>query len=77
MRIHYPTLCNIVHSLSLNVFTAFKGTDFYVFIHDSQIMFHPYRLYPQNPTALEIQHSKTNVTWYPIYMGGGVVSFAQ
>ena len=32
MRIHYLKLSNMTHSLSLNVFIAFKGTNFYIFI---------------------------------------------
>ena len=33
MRIHYPKLRNMTHALSLDVFIAFKGTNFYIFIH--------------------------------------------
>ena len=31
MRIHYPKLHNMTHTLSLSVFTAFKGTNFHDF----------------------------------------------
>ena len=30
MRIYYPKLCNMIHALSLSVFNAFKGTNFYI-----------------------------------------------
>ena len=30
MRIQYPKLCNVAHSLSFDVFTAFKRKNFYV-----------------------------------------------
>ena len=30
MRIHYPKLRNMTYALSLSVFIAFKGTNFYI-----------------------------------------------
>ena len=30
MRIYYPKLRNIAHALSLSIFIAFKGTNFYI-----------------------------------------------
>ena len=32
MRIRYPKLSNMTHALSLNVFIAFKGTNFSILI---------------------------------------------
>ena len=32
MRIHDPELRNMAHALSLSIFIAFKGTNFYIFI---------------------------------------------
>ena len=32
MEIHYPKLRNMTHALSLSVFIASKGTNFYIFI---------------------------------------------
>ena len=33
MRIQDPKSRNMAHTMSLSVFIAFKGTDFYIFIH--------------------------------------------
>ena len=33
MRIHYPKLCNMTHTLSLSVVIAFKGTNFFIFFY--------------------------------------------
>ena len=30
MKVHYPKLCNMAHFLSLNVFTASKGSNNYI-----------------------------------------------
>ena len=32
MRIHYPKLRNMTHAMSLSVFIAFKGSNFFIFI---------------------------------------------
>ena len=32
MRIQDPKLCNMAHAMSLSVFIALKGTNFYIFI---------------------------------------------
>ena len=38
MRIHDPKLRNMAQALSLSVFIAFKGTNFYIFICLFQIL---------------------------------------
>ena len=69
MKVHYPKLYNMAH-LSLNVFTASKGSNNYILFYISDAMEIQYTVLPRSPDKIKVvyrRYTYRDQTWFSIH----------